>query len=107
MLNALGADRDLFDAELSLAQVRRDELAALVLLLGRLLDRAIMQSDATRTILADRAEMEELSRKRVAIGDKIGDRFMGFRNAFGKLLTANAAGVAKLAYAADSKSAGT
>ena len=29
---------------------------------------------------------------------------MGFRNAFGKLLAANAAGVAKLAYAADSKS---
>ena len=33
----------------------------------------------------------------------IGDRFMGFRNAFGKLLAANAAGVAKLAYPADSK----
>jgi len=33
----------------------------------------------------------------------IGDRFTGFRNAFGKLLAANAAGVAKLAYAADSK----
>ena len=32
LLNALDADRDLFDAELSLAQVRRDELAALVLL---------------------------------------------------------------------------
>jgi hypothetical protein len=29
---------------------------------------------------------------------------MGFRNAFGKLLRVNAAGVAKLAYAADSKS---
>jgi len=28
---------------------------------------------------------------------------MGFRNAFGKLLAANAAGVAKLAYAPDSK----
>jgi multidrug efflux system outer membrane protein len=32
LLNALDADRDLFSAELSLAQTRRDELAALVLL---------------------------------------------------------------------------
>ena len=32
LLNALDADRDLFSAELSLAQVRRDELLALVLL---------------------------------------------------------------------------
>jgi hypothetical protein len=32
---------------------------------------------------------------------------MGFRAGFGKLLKLNAAGVAKLAYAADSKSAGT
>jgi multidrug efflux system outer membrane protein len=32
LLNALDADRDLFNTELSLAQVRRDELAALVLL---------------------------------------------------------------------------
>lgn len=32
LLNALDADRDLFNAELSLAQTRRDELAALVLL---------------------------------------------------------------------------
>ena len=31
---------------------------------------------------------------------------MGFRAGFGKLLKLNAAGVAKLAYAADSKSAG-
>jgi multidrug efflux system outer membrane protein len=32
LLNALDADRDLFNAELSLAQTRRDELLALVLL---------------------------------------------------------------------------
>ena len=32
LLHALDADRDLFNAELSLAQVRRNELAALVLL---------------------------------------------------------------------------
>ena len=29
-LNALDADRDLFDAELSLTQIKRDELVALV-----------------------------------------------------------------------------
>ena len=30
MLNALNADQDLFDAELSLAQARRDELLSVV-----------------------------------------------------------------------------
>jgi multidrug efflux system outer membrane protein len=32
MLNALNADQDLFEAELSLAQARRDELLSVVLL---------------------------------------------------------------------------
>ena len=49
-----------------------------------------------------RRTFEETRRHRRQIGDKT----MGFGVCFGKLLKLNAAGVAKLAYAADSKSAG-
>ncbi len=59
---------------------------------------------ASRSILAAIA-LKLRSRGSMRKG-QIGDKMIGFRIRFGRLLHVNAAGVAKLAYAADSKSAG-